>query len=176
MAVSAIVASTVATGASMYQGRKASKQAQRAQAENVTLQQQNLAQQEQATQQNLTQQERFTQQNLAQEASFARQNIEQTERLARENLAVQERAAQQQQAAFAAQEKAALEAQQRAEAQANLADQANNRANRKRPNVGAKLEANRAASSKGAGSTMLTGPGGVDTGSLALGRNTLLGQ
>jgi hypothetical protein len=127
----------------VYQGRKASKQAQRAQAENVTLQQQNLAQQE----------------------AFAA-----------ENLAMQERQAQQQQAAFAAQEQASLQAQQRAEAQANLADQANNRANKKRPNVGAKLEANQAAGSKGAGSTMLTGPGGVDSGSVSLGRNTLLGQ
>jgi hypothetical protein len=132
MAVSAVVASTIATGAAVYQGNKAAKQAKNAQAENVTLQQENLAQ--------------------------------------------QERAVQQQAAAFAAQEAATAKAMQDAERQANLADQANNRANKKRPNVGARLEANQAASTAGGGSTMLTGPGGVDTGSISLGRNTLLGQ
>ena len=96
--------------------------------------------------------------------------------LQQQNLAQQEQAAQQQAAAFAAQESATAKATQDAERQANLADQANNRANKKRPNVGARLEANQAASTAGAGSTMLTGPGGVDTGSISLGRNTLLGQ
>jgi flagellar biosynthesis GTPase FlhF len=132
MAVSAVVAAAAATTASVYQGRQAGKQAKKAQAENVLLQQENLAQ--------------------------------------------QERAAQQQAAAFSAQEAATAKAMQDAERQANLADQANNRANKKRPNVGARLEANQAASTAGGGSTMLTGPGGVDSGSLALGRNTLLGQ
>lgn len=132
MAVTAVVASAAATTASVYQGRKASKQAARAQAENVTLQQQNME--------------------------------------------IQRQAAAQQEEAFRAQESASAQAQRDAEAQANLADQANNRANKKRPNVGAKLEANQAASSKGGGSTMLTGPGGVDTGTIALGKNTLLGQ
>lgn len=132
MAVSATVAMAAATTASVYQGRKAGKQAERTQAENVTLQQQNMD--------------------------------------------IQRQAAAQQESAFRAQQAASAKAQQDAEAQAGLADQANNRANKKRLNVGARLEANQAASSKGGGSTMLTGPSGVDTGTLSLGRNTLLGQ
>lgn len=57
--------------------------------------------------------------------------------------------------------------------QADLADQANNKANAKTPNIAALLAANQ--SPGGVGSTMLTGPGGVDTSKLTLGRNTLLG-
>lgn len=57
--------------------------------------------------------------------------------------------------------------------QADLADQANNKANAKMPDIAALLAANKAPG--GAGSTMLTGPGGVDTSKLTLGRNTLLG-
>lgn len=57
--------------------------------------------------------------------------------------------------------------------QADLADQANNRANAKTPDIAALLAGNR--NPGGVGSTMLTGPGGVDTSKLALGRNTLLG-
>ena len=57
--------------------------------------------------------------------------------------------------------------------QAELADQANNKANAKTPDILALLAANKAPG--GAGSTMLTGPGGVDTSKLTLGRNTLLG-
>lgn len=57
--------------------------------------------------------------------------------------------------------------------QAELADQANNKANAKTPDILALLAANK--SPGGVGSTMLTGPGGVDTSKLTLGRNTLLG-
>lgn len=57
--------------------------------------------------------------------------------------------------------------------QADLADQANNKANAKTPNIAALLAGNQAPG--GVGSTMLTGPGGVDTSKLTLGRNTLLG-
>lgn len=57
--------------------------------------------------------------------------------------------------------------------QADLADQANNKANAKMPDIAALLAANKAPG--GVGSTMLTGPGGVDTSKLTLGRNTLLG-
>ena len=57
--------------------------------------------------------------------------------------------------------------------QAELADQANNKANVKTPDILALLAANK--SPGGVGSTMLTGPGGVDTSKLTLGRNTLLG-
>lgn len=75
-----------------------------------------------------------------------------------------------------AQGRAADEARRTAAVQADQADQANNRASRRNPNAGARLEANQAAAAGGAGSTMLTGPGGVGGDSLALGKNTLLGQ
>lgn len=57
--------------------------------------------------------------------------------------------------------------------QADLADQANNKANAKVPDIAALLAGNQAPG--GVGSTMLTGAGGVDTSKLTLGRNTLLG-
>lgn len=60
-----------------------------------------------------------------------------------------------------------------AKKQADLADQANNKANAKVPDIAALLAGNQAPG--GVGSTMLTGPGGVDTSKLTLGRNTLLG-
>ncbi|MGQ0595789.1 hypothetical protein [Aquabacterium sp.] len=75
--------------------------------------------------------------------------------------------ANQQQRAY---QKSALEMSRK---QADLADQANNKANAKTPDILALLAANK--SPGGVGSTMLTGPGGVDTSKLTLGRNTLLG-
>jgi regulator of protease activity HflC (stomatin/prohibitin superfamily) len=80
-----------------------------------------------------------------------------------------ERAAGQQQQAQAEAKKAATE-------QANQADQANNKANAKRADVGGLLSANMQQAQGGGSSTMLTGPTGVDPGSLNLGRNTLLGS
>lgn len=55
------------------------------------------------------------------------------------------------------------------------ADQQYNAANPKRPNTAAMSSANKLASAGGAGSTMLTGPMGVDASTLSLGKNTLLG-
>ena len=75
--------------------------------------------------------------------------------------------ANQQQRAY---QKSALEMSRK---QADLADQANNKANAKVPDIAALLAGNQAPG--GVGSTMLTGPGGVDTSKLTLGRNTLLG-
>lgn len=75
--------------------------------------------------------------------------------------------ANQQQRAY---QKSALEMSRK---QADLADQANNKANAKTPDIAALLAGNQ--NPGGVGSTMLTGPGGVDTTKLALGRNTLLG-
>jgi len=75
-----------------------------------------------------------------------------------------ERAANEQERAMKKQEKTAA-------TQANLADMANNKANRKTPNIAAIMQGNKS----GVGSTMLTGPQGVDPGALTLGRNTLLG-
>lgn len=74
-----------------------------------------------------------------------------------------------------AQRQANRQAEQNAKATADAAEQANNRANQKRPNASALLSANQAAAKGGISGTMLTGPGGVDTNSLSLGKTTLLG-
>ncbi len=74
-----------------------------------------------------------------------------------------------------AQKKAASRAQANADKQAKAADEANNRANQKRPDTMALLDAASQSGKSGASSTMLTGPAGIDTGALTLGKNTLLG-
>ena len=58
---------------------------------------------------------------------------------------------------------------------AQSADEANNRANQKRPNANAILAAAQQAAKGGMGGTLLTGPQGVNTGELSLGKSTLLG-
>lgn len=75
--------------------------------------------------------------------------------------------------AASAQKKANAAALAEAKKTADLADQANNAANRKAPDLAALLAGNMLT--KGVGSTMLTGPQGVASNSLTLGRNTLLG-
>jgi hypothetical protein len=78
------------------------------------------------------------------------------------------------------QKKAAADAlsQQRNQAneQARQADEANNRANMKQADTSAILSAAQQAGKAGASGTMLTGPQGIDTAALSLGKNTLLGQ
>lgn len=63
-----------------------------------------------------------------------------------------------------------------AEDQEELQKQQANRANAKNPNVNALLAAAQMASKSGADGTMLTGPSGVNAGSMQLGKITLLGQ
>ena len=58
---------------------------------------------------------------------------------------------------------------------ARAADEATNRANQKRPNANAILAAAQQAAKGGMGGTLLTGPQGVNTGELSLGKSTLLG-
>lgn len=70
-----------------------------------------------------------------------------------------------------AQEDAMRKQEAEAQKQETAADIASNRSNRKTPNLAAIMKNNKG----GAGSTMLTGPQGVDPGALTLGRNTLLG-
>lgn len=79
------------------------------------------------------------------------------------------------QAAGRAQKRALNQAKSAAEAQATQADQDFNKANRKTPDTMGLLSANQQASRGGVSGTMLTGSGGVDPGSLTLGKNTLLG-
>lgn len=73
-------------------------------------------------------------------------------------------------------QRATQAAETRAAAQADKADQAVNRANKKTPDIGALLTANEAGAQGGAGSTLLTGIGGVDPNELKLGKTTLLGS
>jgi len=63
-----------------------------------------------------------------------------------------------------------------AQDQANATEQANNRANQKRPDVAGALSSALMSGKAGASGTMLTGPGGVDPNALQLGKSTLLGQ
>lgn len=78
------------------------------------------------------------------------------------------------------QKDAAKSAQQQAQANADkqekAADQATNRANQKRPDTGAILDAATQAGKGGASGTMLTGAQGIDPSMLSLGKNTLLGK
>lgn len=55
------------------------------------------------------------------------------------------------------------------------ATEATNRANQKQVNSSALLSSNQLAAKGGQSGTMLTGPVGVDPGSLSLGKTTLLG-
>lgn len=75
-----------------------------------------------------------------------------------------------------AQKKAQDEAKANALKQEKAADEATNRANQKKPDTMAILDAASQSSKAGAASTMLTGPMGVDPSALTLGKNTLLGQ
>lgn len=74
-----------------------------------------------------------------------------------------------------AQDKATKQAEKAAAATASQAEQEFNKANAKKPDIGAITSANQQAAAGGAGSTMLTGAMGVDPTSLSLGKTTLLG-
>lgn len=75
-----------------------------------------------------------------------------------------------------AQRAAQQQAKDAAAKQADQADQANNRANAKSPDVAAMLTGNQNAATAGASGTMLTGTAGVNPTTLQLGKNTLLGS
>ena len=74
-----------------------------------------------------------------------------------------------------AQKRAQRQALANSRATAQSADEANNRANQKRPNANATLAAAQQAARGGMGGTMLTGPQGVSSSELSLGKSTLLG-
>lgn len=71
-----------------------------------------------------------------------------------------------------AQRQALAQSQQAAAA----ADEANNKANQKRPDAAGALASAMLSGKGGASGTMLTGPSGVDPSALTLGKSTLLGQ
>lgn len=74
------------------------------------------------------------------------------------------------------QKSAQKKAEQAAARQEQEAQREFRRQNKKQPDIAAMLAGNRDAAGGGVGSTMLTGPSGVDAGSLSLGKSTLLGN
>lgn len=74
-----------------------------------------------------------------------------------------------------AQKRAMNQAEQAAQQQARQQDEAINKANQKRPDIGQLAGANGQASLMGNAGTMLTGPSGVVTDPAQLGKQTLLG-
>lgn len=82
---------------------------------------------------------------------------------------------QAQQESLAQQKEAQATATAAAEKQAKTAEEATNRSLAKTPNSSAILSQAEQASKTGVGSTMLTGPSGVDPASLSLDKKTLLG-
>lgn len=76
-----------------------------------------------------------------------------------------------------AQERSQRQALADAKATAQSADEANNRANQKRPNSNSNaiLASAQQAAKGGMGGTLLTGPQGVNPGEMSLGKSTLLG-
>jgi len=71
--------------------------------------------------------------------------------------------------------KAQKQAQRSAQKQERAADEASNRANQKRADPSAALDAAALAGKGGTSGTMLTGMAGIDPNALTLGKNTLLG-
>lgn len=71
---------------------------------------------------------------------------------------------------------AADQAKRNALAQEKAADEANNRANMKSPDISAILAAAQRAGKGGISGTMLTGSQGIDPNALKLGKTTLLGS
>ncbi len=78
--------------------------------------------------------------------------------------------------AAAEQKKANKKAQAQAEADATAAEREINRQNQKTPDLASILTSNKASTTGGAGSTMLTGAQGVGADQLTLGKSSLLGQ
>lgn len=99
---------------------------------------------------------------IRQANELATMQLDEQKRIQAANLSAASRAA--------AESKALMDKQLKAQ------DEAMNRANQKRPNTRGILEQAQQAGKSGASGTMLTGPQGVDTGSLQLGKATLLGQ
>lgn len=82
---------------------------------------------------------------------------------------------QAQQDAARQQKKAQQAATAKAISQQRQSEMVTNAANRRTPDINSIMSAASQASKSGPSSTMLTGPGGVDPNSLALGRSSLLG-
>lgn len=110
---------------------------------------------------------------LEQAQQLEQQKLAQAERLAQQQLAAQQRA---QAAAIAQAQRAQAESKALMDKQLKAADENMNRATQKRPNTARIVDEAAQAGKAGASGTMLTGPQGVDPGSMQLGKSTLLGQ
>lgn len=119
------------------------------------------------------QQQQQQQQQIDEANAIERQKLVQAERLAQQQLAAQQRA---QAAAIAQAQRAQAESKALMDKQLKAADENMNRSMQKRPDTRRIQDQAEQAGKAGASGTMLTGPQGVDTASLQLGRNTLLGQ
>lgn len=110
---------------------------------------------------------------LAQAQQLEQQKLAQAEKLAADQLAAQQRA---QASSIAQAQRAQAESKALMDKQLKAADENMNRATQKRPNTARIVDEAAQAGKAGASGTMLTGPQGVDPGSMQLGKSTLLGQ
>lgn len=106
----------------------------------------------------------------ASQASVAQQQQFETLLTQQQNQFAQQSAATQ-----AAYEQQMAQQREQAAAQAQLAEEAKNRANQKKPVTEGFIASNERQGTAGIGGTMLTGSGGVQSTTLPLGKNTLLG-
>lgn len=127
----------------------------------------NKAGKHQARQQQELQAAQLEEATRLQEAELA-----QARQLQEQQLAAQRSA---QSASLAAASRQAAESKALMDKQLKAAEEATNRANMKRPNTARIIDEASQAGKSGASGTMLTGPQGIDTSTLTLGKNTLLG-
>lgn len=102
-------------------------------------------------------------------------SIYQGEKMADQAAQAQREQAAMQKQALAQQKAAQAESTAAAQTQAKAAEQTMNAATRKSPDVSGIMAAAESLQQGGVGSTMLTGPTGVDPNELKLGKSTLLG-
>lgn len=117
-------------------------------------------------------QQRMQQQQLAEAQMMEQQKLAQAEKLAADQLAAQQRA---QAASIAQAQSAQAESKALMDKQLKAADENMNRSMQKRPDTRRIQDEAAQAGKSGASGTMLTGPQGVDSASLQLGKSTLLG-
>jgi regulator of protease activity HflC (stomatin/prohibitin superfamily) len=102
-------------------------------------------------------------------------NVYQGEQQAKQAERARAEQAEYQRQALQLQEKAQGEAKAAAQSQAKASEQQINAVTRKSPDVSSIQAAAESTQQGGVGSTMLTGPAGVDPNELKLGKSTLLG-
>lgn len=104
--------------------------------------------------------------------AITERELTQTAQFQEQQLAAQRSA---QSASIAQANRAAAESRAMMDRQLKAAEEATNRANMKRPNASKIIDQATQSGRSGASGTMLTGSQGIDTSTLTLGKNTLLG-